>query len=330
MGARILLAHHRGFLEAAGFRPPPEWELLWPEPPGEAELVALAPKADAILAASSNPRVTAAVINAARRCRIIQCTGTGYDSVDLAAAGEAKIPVCHVPGHNHRAVAEYVVAAAIWLRRQLGWMGEELAMRRFQAARQWAMAHGPSEIRGSTIGIVGFGKVGRAVAEAFYHLGARIGFYDSAPISERIVSQWEATPWELESLLEASDVVTLHIPLAQSTFHLLDRRRLYRMKPGSILVNTARGAVVDTQALVELLDQGHIAGAAVDVYDPEPPIPQDPLMQARERLGSRLLLTPHVAGLTQESLRAMVAVAVENVSRVLRGEAPAHVVPEML
>lgn len=329
MAARILIAHHRGFLQAAGFSPPSDWEVLWPPSPDEAALVALAPQADAILAASSTPRVTAAVIAAASGCRVIQCTGAGYDSVDLEAAARAQIPVCHVPGQNHRAVAEYVVAAAVWLRRQLGWAESALLTGRFAAAREWAMAHGPGEIRQCLVGIVGFGKVGQAVAEAFSPLGARVGFYDLATIDQEVCDRYHAQPMALEALLRESDVVTLHVPLTPGTVGLLSRERLAMMKPGAILINTARGPVVESQALVEALDQGRLGGAAIDVFVEEPPGPSDVLVQAKARLGFRLLLTPHLAGLTQESLRTMVALAVENVDRVLRGETPRHVVPEL-
>lgn len=329
MPARILIAHHRGFLEAAGFSPPSDWEVLWPASPEETALVALASQADAILAASSTPRVTAAVVEATRGCRVIQCTGAGYDSVDLEAAARAKIPVCHVPGQNHRAVAEYVVAATVWLLRQLGWAESALLSGRFAAAREWAMSHGPGEIRHCRIGIVGFGQVGRAVAEAFSHLGAQIGFFDLATIDQEVCARYRAQPMALEALLRVSDVVTLHLPLTPSTAGLLNRERLEMMKPGAILINTARGPVVDPQALVEALDQGRLGGAAIDVFAEEPPGPRDVLVQAKERLGFRLLLTPHLAGLTQESLRAMVAYAVENVGRALRGEMPQHVVPEL-
>jgi phosphoglycerate dehydrogenase-like enzyme len=252
----------------------------------------------------------AARIDQATRCRGIFQPTAGVEDIDLEAAAARGIPVTNAPGTNDVAVAEWTVMAILALlkdvwRHHAGVLNGRWDM--VDAART-----GVYELAGRTVGIVGMGRIGQAVARriAAFEPG-RLLYADERPAPveiERVA---------LDALLAASDVVTLHVPHTPATTHLIDARRLALLRPGAILVNAARGAVVDEDALVAAR---HLR-LALDVFAREPLPPGHPL---REHPG--VLLSPHLAGSTNEARRRMLAGALANLGRVLRGAAPANVV----
>ena len=180
-------------------------------------------------------------------------------------------------------------------------------------------------LEGLLVGVVGFGTIGTAVAQAFQRMGCRIGFYDPAPRDVAAVQALGARSMSLRELLAAADVVTLHVPLIAATRGMIGDAELAAMKPGAVLVQAARGGIVDEAALARHLASGHLGGAAVDVYSTEPPVTDNPLLTLTGEGARRLLLTPHIAGVTRQSSALLFRSAWQNVERVLvDGEPPLH------
>lgn len=250
------------------------------------------------------------LLAAARELRVVGRLGVGLDNIDLAACEARGIQVIPATGANAESVAEYVLTAALVLLR-----GAYFSTRAVEAGTwpRQTLSQG-REARGKTLGIVGFGNIGRLTAAKARALGMRAVAHDSAlEASDPAWGSLDAPPRSLDALLEESDVVSLHIPLTPGTRGLLNRERLLKMKRDAILVNTARGGVVDEAALAAMLREGRLGGAALDVFEEEPLAAGSPLAGA-----PRLLLTPHIAGVTTESNERVSALIAERVAAALR------------
>lgn len=257
--------------------------------------------------------MTAAFLDAAPRLRLIQKIGVGVNTIDVAAATARGIAVCNMPGTNSRAVAEMALALMLGCLRQLAWFHE-----RTRAGRGWDLpAEVPEtclELAGRTVGLVGYGSIPRILAPILDALGARVVYTATSPKAEA-VGDWQALP----QLLSESDIVSLHLPLTGETAGMLDRRSLMTMKPGAILINTGRGEVVDQPALVDVLRSGHLAAAGLDVFASEPVAPDDPILVL-----DNVVLAPHVAWQTRETLERSLVVAMENCDRLRAGQPLLH------
>lgn len=239
-------------------------------------------------------QVRAELLAAAPQLSVVGRLGVGLDNIDQAACAERGVRVIPATGANADAVAEYVVLSVGLL-----WRGAFLSSAAV-AAGEWPRAKLSSghEMAGRRLGIVGFGDIGRRVARLARALGMRVAAHD--PVLPPGDPAWaEAERLELDALLEECDAISLHVPLTPGTRHLISSERIARMRPGAVLVNTARGGVVDEAALVQALRDGRLGGAALDVFETEPlPSLSDfgPLAGA-----PNLILTPHIAGVTTES-----------------------------
>ncbi|MCC7489189.1 MAG: 2-hydroxyacid dehydrogenase [Gammaproteobacteria bacterium] len=255
--------------------------------------------------------ITAAVIARAPRLRLIQKIGVGVNTIDLAAAKQRGIAVCNMPGTNSRAVAEMTLLLMLnVLRRQFG---VERALRAGHWTVDETMRESFGELAGRTVGMVGFGAVPNLLAPVLEAMGARVVYTATAPKAVR----WEFLP--LARLLAEADIVTLHVPLVEATARLIDRQRLATMKPGAILINTARGALVDETALHEALASGRLGGAGLDVFAEEPTSAGNPLLQL-----PNVAVSPHLAWLTLETWQRSIAVALHNVRAIRDGIPLAH------
>lgn len=288
-------------LKNAGF------EVLYEEYPDEGRLIGLVGDVDAIIV-RSKPKVTRKVIEAAPKLKVIGRAGVGLDNIDLEAAKERGIKVVNSPGASSRSVAELVLALMFNVARKVAFADRK--MREGVWAKKQCMG---IELEGKTLGIVGFGRIGYQIAKIAKALGMNVLLYDPYPNEER-AKEVGGKFVDLETLLRESDVVTLHVPLIDATYHLINEERLRLMKPTAILINAARGAVVDTEALVKALQEGWIAGAGLDVFEEEP-LPKDhPLTKL-----NNVVLTPHIGASTVEAqMRAGVQVA-EQIVEILRG-----------
>ena len=275
-------------------------------------------QAEALLVRNQT-HVDTALLDAAPRLRVIGRVGVGLDTIDVAAAVARDVVVSWAPGTNATSVAEYVIGAVVALARSFGPATGHVVDGGWQ--RQAFMGR---EVAGATLGIVGLGDIGARVARRAQALGMRL--LASDPVvheSSAAVQEFDVELVELRALLERSHAVTLHVPLTAMTRDLIDEQALGRMRRGAWLVNTARGELVDEEALATALRSGHLGGAALDVRRSEPPAGPDPLAGC-----PNLILTPHVAGVTLEANARASAHAVEEVLRVLRGERARTPAPE--
>jgi D-3-phosphoglycerate dehydrogenase len=282
-----------------------------------AAVIAAAGPAVALIARSP-ARIGAEIFDAVPELAVVSATGSGADCFDIAAATERGIPVLHYPGVAPGPVAEYVVAAMLVLNKRL-----LLADSFLRGGGAWEPKgrFAGVDAAGATLGIIGFGAIGREVAtRARLGLGMRVIACDPGKKAD-VFAAYEVVGVELDELLRQSDVVSLHVPLRPATRHLIGSRELGLMRSSAVLVNTARGGVIDEEALVAALRDGEIAGAALDVYDPEPPSPANPLFTL-----PNTLLTPHIAGLTGSALAGLSQEIARELTRALRGQRPAHLV----
>ena len=260
------------------------------------------------LVVRNRTQVRGELLEAASALRVVGRLGVGLDNIDLEACKQRSVAVCPATGANDVAVAEYVIATAMILMRNAYAAGADVIAGAWP--RQRCMGR---EIGGKVLGLIGFGGIARETATRARALGMSVMAHD--PFVAGTDQAWhDVTRSELDELLENADVVSLHLPLTDDTRGLLDASMLARMKQGAMLVNTARGGIVDEDALVESLRAGHLAGAALDVFETEPVTADSGACFAG--LGN-LVLTPHIAGVTQESNVRVSAVTAENVRKVL-------------
>jgi D-3-phosphoglycerate dehydrogenase len=262
--------------------------------------------------------VTKEVITAGRgSLRVVGVTRGGPVNVDLSAATDAGVPVVYLPGRNLGAVAEFTVGTMICAMRGLPAAAAELAGGRWDGTGFRYQRVG-LELRAATVGLIGLGAVGLRVAELLAAFGAQVLAHDpfadpaaAARVGARLV--------ELPDLFAACDVVSLHARLTEQTRRIIDAAALAAMRPGALLVNTARGELVDSAALDAALAEGRLRGAVLDVFDPEPPGPGDPLPRRPE-----VFATPHLAGASRQVAEESAARIAREVATVLTGAAPAH------
>jgi (S)-sulfolactate dehydrogenase len=255
-------------------------------------------------------RVDAELLEAARGVEVIGRLGVGLDNIDLEACRARGVPVCPATGTNELAVAEYVIAAILILLRGAYHAGADVIAGRWP--RQDLMGR---EASGRRLGLLGFGGIGRCVAPRARALGMAVAATD--PFVAADDPAWEGVEnLDLEALLGASDVLSVHVPLTGDTRRLIDATAIARMKPDAVLVNTARGGIVDDAALVAALIDGRLGGAMIDVYVEEPLGAEAAAIYAGV---PNLVLTPHIAGVTEESNYRISVVTVANVRRVLEG-----------
>lgn len=257
-----------------------------------ARLIDEAARADALIV-RNRTQVRGELLAALARCRVVGRLGVGLDNIDLAGCAQRGIAVIPATGANALAVAEYVVGTAMLLLR--GAYQSTAAV----AAGGWprtALSSG-REIHGKTMGLVGFGVIGQTTARLARALGMRVLAFDAVmQDTHPAFAALEVQPMGLDPLLASADVVSLHVPLTQGTRHLIDAGRIAGMKAGAVLVNSARGGVVDEEAVAAALRAGQLGGAALDVFEDEP-------LPAATRFADcpKLLLTPHIAGVSAES-----------------------------
>lgn len=277
----------------------------------EAELFERVADATAIIVRNAT-QVTPALLDAAPKLKVVARMGVGLDNIDVDAARARGIEVCPSIGANAVSVAEYVIATAMILLRGPSYYATEEV-----AGGTWNRPKyaGAGEIAGRTMGIIGFGSIGQVVGEKARGMGMEVIAYDAVMASDD--PAWaHARRVDLDALVAEADVISLHCPKLPQTIDLIDARQFSRMKPGAVLVNSARGGIVNEAACAQALKAGTIAGAALDTLDIEPITPEVATLFSGV---PNLILTPHIAGVTKESNRRIAEVAAQNVRRVMAG-----------
>lgn len=274
------------------------------------------PEADFVLVATTP--LPANVFAAASRLRFIQHQGVGYNKTDVAAAAARGIPVAICPAGTSTGVAEHVILLILALYKRLLLADASMRGGKFY---QWELRSKSFELFGKTLGIIGLGRIGGEVAQRALAFGANIIYYDTVRLPPEREATYKASWVTLDECLAQADILSLHLPLTPQTHHFIGRRELAFMKPSAILVNTARGPLVDEAALVQSLQSGRLAGAGLDVFEVEPPPINHPLLHLEN-----VVLTPHIAAGTADALVVKLDACFNNMLRVTRGEPPVDIV----
>ncbi len=287
------------------------WEIRthrWPRGrPPEEEVIALVQGNDAVIASSAE-RYTRTVLERADTLKHIARWGVGFETVDVPAATDNGVLVTTTQGSNHWAVADHAFALMLAVARRV------VELDRVARTRTWSrpLAH---DVWQKTLGIVGLGRIGKGVAQRAFGFEMEVLAYEPYP-DHAFCKQWNVELVELDDLFQRSDYVTLHAPGQGASGRLVDRERLAMMKPTAVLINTARGVLVDEDALYDALTTGKIAGAGLDVREQEPP--EDDRFESLDTV----VLTPHVAGTTHEAQAVSSVMVVKSILQAARGERP--------
>jgi len=286
---RIVVADRLGKAGLEMLRALPGFEVV--ETAGKGPEVLDAALGDAVaLVVRSETKVTAAMIGKAPKLKVIARAGMGTDTIDVEEASRRKIPVLTAPGANSNSVAEYTFALLLALARKIAPSSASLA------AGKWdRKPYEGSELRDKTLGLLGLGRIGSRVASIAKGFGMTVIGYDPVVTAEQ-AEHLGLDLMPLDAVIQRADVLSLHAKLSSSTKHMIDERRLNLVKKGVLIINTARGALIDDAALVKAVADGRVGGAALDVYDPEP-LPADSVL----RTATNVLLTPHLAASTAEA-----------------------------
>jgi D-3-phosphoglycerate dehydrogenase len=280
----------------------------------EDEVLARCADADGLLVQYAP--ITARVLDALPQLRVVSRYGVGVDTVDVGAATGHDVVVANVPHYGTEEVSDHAVALLLTTVRGTARLDASVRAGRWDVGAVMPL----HRIAGRLLGVVGFGAIGRAVARKARALGYRVVAYEVTAQAGGTAD--DGTPFvALDDLFEQAHAVSLHVPYLPSTHHLVDEVRLRRMRADAVLVNTARGGLVDTAALVRVLDEGHLGGAALDVLEVEPPAPDDPVVRH-----PRILVTPHAAWYSEESVAVLKETCVRNALDALAGRAVAHAV----
>ncbi len=325
---RILLVEHihqagEELLARAG-------ELVLPQPQNIDGILAAIPNCDALVV--RNTKITRQIIQSAPHLIVIGRHGVGYDTIDTRAATDLKIPVVYTPAANTESVAEIAVGFVIALGRkvfrahtamQSGRLLSDTVTLSVMAQRDGLVNF---DLWGKTLGVIGVGRIGSSVARKMVAaFNMRVLGYDPYVDAATLAGYGVQKIDRLEDMLPSCDFVTLHCPGGAETRHMIDEHTLALFKPSAYLINTARGTVIDEDALVAALRRQQLAGAAIDVYDPEPPRVDNPLLQM-----DNVIVTPHFCAMTEESLRNMATMVAQGVVEVLQGRRPQYLVnPEI-
>lgn len=285
----------------------------------KSEMIQRARKADGIITQLRDP-IDEEFINSLENAKIIANYAVGYNNIDISTATNRGIYVTHTPGVLTEATADIAFALLLAVARKIVESDRFVREGKFVGWKPKLFLG--YDLYGKTLGIIGMGRIGQAVARRAVGFGMKIVYYNRNKLPEDVEKQHNASYVKLDELIEISDFISIHTPLTQETYHLIDANRISKMKPNAILINTARGPVVDEYALYEALRGGKIAGAGFDVYENEPF-----LTPGLEKLNNVVLL-PHIGSATYETRNKMSEMVALNVIEALEGRIPQNLVPE--
>lgn len=288
---------------------------------GSPEFQAALPEAECLVGFGDGP-MGDAFYKAAPKLKLVQLLSAGYDTIDLEAARRAGVAVCNNGGANSTSVSEHALLLMLSVSRRLAWQHENVSGGRWRGNDISGVKL--FELRDKTLGIIGLGAIGKKTARLALGFGMRVQYFDIARLSEDEADAFGVRFALLDEVLKTSDIVSLHVPLSKQTKHMISTAQFKMMKKSAYIINTCRGPVIDEVALHQALSDGTIAGAGLDVFDREPPAPNNPLFQLKN-----VILTAHMAGSTLDSQYSRFRNAFDNCQRVLRGEPPLWLVPEL-
>ena len=321
MSVDILCLRPRIDFERADALPAAELTVAY-HSPNDSEVIPLMKQARALVIPAVGPKLNTEMFGNTT-VKLVQVTGAGLDRLDLPLLKSIGIAVANVPGGSNDAIAEYAVTTASILLRRFSWADTEIRVGNYQAFRGRMVSDNLCGLEGRLVGVIGLGTIGLAVAQAFHQARCRICYCDPAPRDAAATKAMNAESLSLDKLLELADVVTLHVPLVPATRGLISARELQKMKAGAILIQASRGGVVDEGALAQALSSGHLGGAAIDVYETEPPSADNVLLSLSGDAARRILFTPHIAGVTRQATEYLFRSAWRNVENfILKNKLP--------
>jgi phosphoglycerate dehydrogenase-like enzyme len=300
----------------------------------------LPPSLDAVIARHGTPEFKAAIADAvclvgfgdgtmddafyksAPKLKLVQLLSAGYDRCDIEAARRAGVAICNNGGANSTAVSEHAILLMLAVSRRIVWQHTNVAAGRWRGNNVDDVKL--YELKNHTLGIVGLGTIGKKTARLAKAFGMPVQYYDTTRLTEEQADDLGVRFALFEEVLRTSDVVSLHVPLSKETRHMMGAAQFKMMKPTAYLINTCRGPVVNESAMIEALSNGTIAGAGLDVFDQEPPPPNNPLFALQN-----VVLTAHFAGPTWDNQYTRFRNAFDNCQRVARGDKPLWVIPEL-
>lgn len=280
----------------------------------EDELVDLVQDADAVIVQFAS--ITKKVIDAMKKCKLIVRYAIGVDNIDLAAATSKGIFVANVPDYGIDEVSNHAIALLLALAKKIIPLSNSVK----EGKWDYTVSKPLYRMSGRTLGLIGFGRIPVMVAKKMSRFGVEMLCYDPY-ISEEIPKKLGVVPVDLDTLLKKSDYISVHCPLNNQTRHLLSKEQFAKMKPGAILINTARGGIIDESALIEALQSGRIAAAGLDVTEREPIAADNPLL-----FMDNVIITPHNAWYSEEAIATLQRMVGEEVVRVLSGQLPKNLV----
>ena len=291
--------------------------------PGSQELLQELKQADVVIGDYTfRIPIDGKMVEAMDKVRLIAQPSTGYDHIDLLACKRKGIPVANIGGANAISVAEHTLAVALALLKRIGYAHRRILE---GAWVQDELLNVAAEVHGKTWGVIGLGRIGKEVAWRARALGVKVVYYDLAKLPETEEQRLGVSFLALQRLLAESDVVSIHVPLTEKTRKMMGEKEFRLMKSYAVFVNVSRGELIDETALARAVTQGWIGGAGVDVFTSEPVTPENPLVVAA-RDGANVVLTPHIAGATNDARLRIIQATVDNVVRVAIGEPPINVV----
>ncbi|MGA1197339.1 MAG: 2-hydroxyacid dehydrogenase [Candidatus Latescibacterota bacterium] len=259
-----------------------------------------------------------AAIQSAKKLKLIQLVSAGYDHLNVELCQDLGIPIANNGGANAIDVAEHTIALILGFYRHMIEQDHNVRNNQYRNLNNGLNTY---TIHNKTVGLIGLGNIGQRVAKLLNAFGAKIIYTDAQQATSEVEQEYHATFTDLNTLLQQSDIVSLHVPLLDSTRNLIGEKQLAQMKSNALLVNTCRGEVIDQTALTQALQEQALLGAALDVLTSEPPDPKDPILQCEN-----LLLTPHSAGVTFDTWSRRGEFVFANIQRVLNGEKPKAVI----
>jgi len=299
---------------------------VWPEygPPPKEEIVRKARDVDALVTLLSD-KIDAEVFDAAPKLKIVAQMAVGFDNIDIAEATNRGIYVTNTPGVLTETTADFAWALLMAIARRV------VEADRYVRTGQWKVSWHPSmllgrDVYGATLGIVGAGRIGTAVARRAKGFNMKILYYDVVPMPPEIEKELGAKRVDLDTLLRESDFVSIHVPLMKETYHLINEEKLRLMKKTAYLINNSRGPVIDEKALYKALKEGWIAGAALDVFEQEPTPVDNPLLKL-----DNVVVAPHISSASYETRSRMAEMVAENLVAFFEGRTPPNLVnPEVV
>lgn len=312
-------------IEKFGPTRPDDWDLNYIKYPcSDEELVEQCKDVDILFCGPVDP-IRRNVIEKLDNCKLIQSLGVGYDKIDLEATKEKGIFVCNNRAVNAIPVAELSIGLMISGLRRICDADKDIKNGKFHEKFNEYRVKGQSELSSKTVGLVGMGAIGQTLAKLLKAFGCNILYYDIARASLDFENEYDVEYASYEEILERCDIISYHVPVTDTTRNMVRKETIEKMKKDAIIINVARGEIVNNEDLADALNEGRII-AGLDVVAPEPPPEDLPLFHLNEIGKTRLIITPHIAGTTDDAFERMVSWSYENFRKVMNGENPNNIV----